>query len=60
MNNDMYDRLMVSSLKQISAVGAEADELAYTLYRLARGEEADAFAVLKKYGYIDEDREWLD
>jgi hypothetical protein len=51
----VFDILLTKSLDKID----EAAELAYALYRTLEGDDVDASELLRKYGYVDEDGEWL-
>lgn len=57
---DFSDRLMGNLLdKALEAVEREAT-LAYMLYRTMEGDPPDnVYETLQKYGFVDENHEWL-
>ena len=56
MTDKIFDILLNKSLDKID----EAADLAYALYRLLEGDDHErASQLLEKYGYVDEDGEWL-
>lgn len=60
MNNDQYMKMVETSLKHVSVIGDQADQLAYALYRTLEGDEVGAFELLRKFGYVDENDEWIE
>lgn len=60
MNNDQYMKMVETSLKHVAKIGDQADQLAYALYRTLEGDDVDAFSLLRKFGYVDENDEWID
>lgn len=60
MKNDLYMRMVETSLKHVSAIGDQADQLAYTLYRTLEGDDVGGFELLRKLGYTDENDEWIE
>jgi hypothetical protein len=60
MNNDQYMKMVETSLKHVSKIGNQADQLAYALYRTLEGDDVDALSLLRKFGYVDENDEWID
>lgn len=60
MNNNLNMRQLESSLKIISRIGDQADRLAQALYNvLDGGDGEEATALLREFGYIDENDEWV-
>lgn len=60
MNNDQYMKMLETSLKHVAKIGDQADQLAYALYRTLEGDEANGFELLRKFGYTDENDEWIE
>lgn len=55
----MTDRVFDKTLDLMLAYVGEANEIAYVLYKVLQGDVDDPFSVLEKYGYVDEDQEWI-
>ena len=55
----MTDRVFDKALDLMLAKAGEASEIAYVLYRVLQGDVDDPFGVLEKYGYVDENQEWI-
>ena len=66
MNNDAYMRMVETSLKFVGELGDQADQLAYALYRTLEfkstleGDDVNALELLRKFGYTDENDEWIE
>jgi hypothetical protein len=55
----MTDRVFDKTLDLMLAYVGEASEIAYVLYQVLQGDVDDPFSVLEKYGYVDENQEWI-
>jgi hypothetical protein len=61
MNNDMYIKMLETSLKHVSMYADRADKLAYAIQGLLEGDDPeDAAQLLHEFGYTDESGFWID
>lgn len=60
MNNNLNIRQLETSLKLIGKISDQADRLAQALHNLLEGgDPEEATALLREFGYIDENDEWI-
>jgi hypothetical protein len=60
MKDDPYMRMVETSLQFVSKLGDQTDQLAYALYRTLEGDDVGGFELLRKFGYTDENDEWIE
>lgn len=60
MMKDAYMRMVETSLNFVDAQSKRMDELAYALYRTLEGDDVGGFELLRKFGYTDENDEWIE
>lgn len=60
MIDDSFIGSMEASLKFVGELSDQIDQLAYALYRTLEGDDVDGFELLQKFGYTDENDEWIE
>jgi hypothetical protein len=57
----MTDKVLDIAIEKALAKASEAAQLAYALYGLIGGDDPEEAAqLLEKYGYVDENGEWIE
>lgn len=56
----MDDKTLSTALAHVGKWASQSDVLAYMLYQVMEGDVPDdVFETLQKYGYVDENHEWI-
>jgi len=60
MKDDAYMRMVETSLNFVDKLSDQTNQLAYALYRTLEGDDVGGFELLRKFGYTDENDEWIE